>query len=334
MALPRLVQPLSNGRLSGGFLYNAKMAEHGAWEICDVVAADLAELVDGLPAARLVVLDSIWLTPETVEPFFRLAARGGRVAVMLHSFPSMITAAESGAAPRCQPSDFECQAIARLGLVVVPGRHYEAPLQACGAEIVVSEPGIEDAWRTAPRRRSGPCRLVSVGAVTPRKGFLDVAQVLVQRSPADFRWTVIGSLDVDPEYAARVAETVKGCEHIELVGQLAPSEVRRLVALSDVLVMPSYDENQPLVLLESMAASVPAVAYAAGAARHMLEHGREGLIAPIGDKLLLAAHLRRLIEDEAERHTMAVACWKRQSSLRNWSDAARRCRAALEAAGV
>jgi len=79
---------------------------------------------------------------------------------------------------------------------------------------------------------------------------------------------------------------------------------------------------------------VPAIAYAAGAARHMLEHGREGLIAPIGDKPLLAAHLRRLIDGEAERHAMAVACWKRQSSLRNWADAARHARAALEEALV
>lgn len=332
MALPCLVQPLSHGRLSGGYLYNAKMADHGAWELCEATDADLPGLMQRLPVASPVLCDSIWLTPEAIEHVFRFVARGGRAGVMLHSFPSMIRAAESSEAPLARPTAFELDAVARLGLAVVPGRHYAELLAGCGARIVVSEPGIDDDWRTPPRRRSGPCRLVSVGAVTPRKGYIDVAEILIRRSLADFHWTVIGSLAVDPAYAARVAETVAGREHVELTGQLDPALVRRRVALSDVLVMPSYDENQPLVLLEAMAASVPAVAYAAGAARHMLEHGREGLIAPIGDKPLLAAHLQRLIDDEDERHAMAVACWRRQSSLRNWADAARRARAALDAA--
>lgn len=331
MALPCLVQPVAHGRLSGGYLYNARMAQHGAWEIRDVAPANLPALLGGMPATRPVLVDSIWLTPEAFEPVFQFVNRGGRAGVMLHSFPSMIAAAESGGAPQTEPSPFERDAIARLGLAVVPGRHYAELLAGCVAEIIVAEPGIEDAWRTPPRRRSGPCRLVSVGAVTPRKGFLDVAELLTRRSSADFHWTVIGSLQVDPAYAERVAQTVKGCGQIELTGQLEPVDVRLRVALSDVLVMPSYDENQPLVLVEAMAASVPAVAYAAGATRHMLEHERQGLIAPIGDKRLLDAHLQRLIDDEAERYAMAVACWQRQASLRNWADAARHARAGLAA---
>jgi glycosyltransferase involved in cell wall biosynthesis len=94
--------------------------------------------------------------------------------------------------------------------------------------------------------------------------------------------------------------------------------------------MPSYDENQPLVLLEAMAASVPAVAYAAGATRNMLDHGREGFITEIGDKAGFAEHIRRLVEDEALRRRMAEACWQRQPSLPNWATAARRARAQLE----
>jgi glycosyltransferase involved in cell wall biosynthesis len=94
--------------------------------------------------------------------------------------------------------------------------------------------------------------------------------------------------------------------------------------------MPSYDENQPLVLLEAMAASVPAIAYAAGATRQMLEHGREGYIAEIADKAAFAEHLQRLIDDEDLRYRMAVACWERQRSLLDWKTAARHARLNLE----
>lgn len=93
--------------------------------------------------------------------------------------------------------------------------------------------------------------------------------------------------------------------------------------------MPSYGENQPLVLLEALAASVPAVAYAAGATRHMLQHDVEGLIAPVGDRAALEAHLGRLLADEATRFSMATRCWQRQRSLSSWSAAARAASALL-----
>lgn len=327
-----LVQPDAGGRISGGYLYNARMAAHGAWELLDVAAHDLAAALDRVdPVDHAVVLaDSIWLTEETVAPFLRLRGRGVRVGAMMHSFPSMIAMAESGRGVRNEPTAFELQALAELGTVVVPGPHYADMLAGRDLRIVVASPGIDDAWRAAPRARAGACRLVSVGAVTPRKGFLDVAGVLAQRSRRDdVQWTVIGSLDVDPAYAQAVRERTAALGNVVLAGQQPPEQTRALVQGADVLVMPSYDENHPLVLLEAMAASVPAVAYAAGAAAHMLDHGRTGLVGPIGDKQALAAHLDRLIGDAAERQRMAQACWDRQRELPSWPAAAQRTRELL-----
>ena len=44
MTLPLLIQPPSAGRISGGFLFNARMAQHGLWELLDLEAARLGEL--------------------------------------------------------------------------------------------------------------------------------------------------------------------------------------------------------------------------------------------------------------------------------------------------
>jgi glycosyltransferase involved in cell wall biosynthesis len=330
-----LVQPPPRGRISGGFLYNTRMAEHGSWELLDVPSDELNDLAQRLVERRPVLMDSLWLAEGHVEAFVALSARGWPVGVMLHSFPSMIAAADSGREPPTQPSGFEVSALERLGLVVVPGRHYADMLAGCKAKIVIAEPGIDVGWRAEPRQRQGACRLVSVGAATPRKGFLDVAEILnvrKQRGTADFEWTVVGSLDADIEYAKCLVERTRSLATVVLEGQRPPRDVQRIVRASDVLVMPSYDENQPLVLVEAMAASVPAVAYAAGAARHMLEHEREGLIAPIGDKQCLSDHLNRLLDDEGVRHAMAVACWKRQTSIPTWSAAARLAQAALRTA--
>lgn len=321
-----LVQPDAGSRISGGYLYNAHMAAHGAWELENLKPHELGRVAD--LDVDLVIADSIWLTEADFAPFFALKAKGRRVAVMLHSFPSMIRAAESGASLRVEPTPFEREALSRVGLVFVPGPHYASMLHGC--DVRVLSPGIDDGFRAPPRARRGPCTLVSVGAVTPRKGFRDAVEALRGRAgTGDFRYLIVGSLEVDAAYAESVRELVRDVCEMELVGQMPPAEVRELIKGADVLVMPSYDENHPLVVLEAIAASVPVVAYAAGHTAHMLAHEREGLVGPVGDRATLATHLTRLIEREDERKAMADACWQKQAHIPSWAQAAERARAQL-----
>ena len=308
------------------------MAEQGLWQLLDVQPERLSELASRSPEQPLL-MDSIWLTPEHAEPFLQLAARGHRVGVMLHSFPSLIRAAEAAQATPEAPSAFELETLARLGVVVVPGHHYAGFIAGSGARLVLAEPGLDAGWRAPPRPRRGACRLISVGAVTPRKGFLDVAEMLRGRSELyDYEWRVLGSLELDTIYAARLRERTASLPGVQLLGQLPPGEVQLQLRSADLLLMPSYDENQPLVLLEAIAASVPSIAYAAGAARQMLEHEREGLIAPIADRQRFAAYLEHLLADEPRRQALAAACWQRQQSLPSWPAAAARARRELAAA--
>jgi glycosyltransferase involved in cell wall biosynthesis len=333
--MPRalLVQPRSGGRISGGYLYNAKMAAHGAWDLVDLDARELEQNLRR-DLGALVLADSIWLTERTFAPFLRLAASGVGVGVMLHSFPSMIAAAERGLGTTSEPTAFELDAIAELGTAVLPGPHY-APLLAGRADVHVLEPGIDDTWRAPPRPRGERCALVSVGAVTPRKGFLDVVRVLEARPRRDdYQWTIVGSLEADVEYAREVEARASRLGTVTLVGQKSPDETRAIVQRANVLVMPSYDENHPLVLLEAIAASVPTVAYAAGAAAQILVSGGAGLVGPIGDRARLATNLERLIGDELEHQTMAQRCWAMQSTLRTWGEAAERARVMLSAAAA
>src|SRR5688500_5451372 len=120
MSRSLLVQPAAGERLSGGYLYNGQMAAHGAWEIRGLAAGQLEQGLSG-GDHDLVIADSIWLAEEsTIAPFLALRARGIRLAVMLHSFPSMIAAAEDGRGIRSHPTPFELQTLETLGLVIVP----------------------------------------------------------------------------------------------------------------------------------------------------------------------------------------------------------------------
>jgi len=329
MARVVLVQPDPGSAISGGYLYNSEMADRGAWELCQATAERLDAVLETVEG-DLVLADSLWLTESAFEPFLRRARRR-RIGVLMHSFPSLIAAAEERRPVPREPTPFEVRALEEVGLVLAPGPHYADLLRAADVDVRIAEPGIDAEWRSPPRRRGERCSLVSVGAVTARKGFLDVLSALEGRPERDdWQWTVVGSLIADAAYAGEVAERAARLGGVSLVGQLAPDEVRAIVTKADVLVMPSYDENQPLVLLEAMAASVPAVAYDVGAVARMVTHDREALLSPIGDTRGLAEHLARLIGDERERYRMASACFERQKELPSWETAAARARTELE----
>jgi sugar transferase (PEP-CTERM/EpsH1 system associated) len=78
-------------------------------------------------------------------------------------------------------------------------------------------------------------------------------------------------------------------------------DVADLLPCFDVCALSSWSEGLPLVVLESMAASVPVVSTAVGDVPRVLEHGRAGLVVPIGDTTAFAAQLARLAGDPAER---------------------------------
>lgn len=329
MNAPLLIQPDAGGRISGGYLYNETMRKHGAWDVLSVEPNQLSNVQ--IPAATpLVLVDSIWLTPEYLPKLAHLRSKQTALGVVLHSLPSLIEATEAEQPVPAGPTTFEKEALAQLDLMVAVGPHFPALFPQ--VPVIIASPGMDERWRCAPRARDGECRLVSVGAVSPRKGFAEVAQALATRSPrSPWRWDIVGSDEVAPDYAARLKETTRSLNaSVVFHGQLAPEKTREMVQRADLLVMPSFDENHPLVLLEAMSASTPAVAYAAGAARSMIVHGEQGLISDVGDRGLLGLHLCRLIEDEPLRRQMAEACWKAQASLPSWSNSAARTRKQLE----
>ena len=109
----------------------------------------------------------------------------------------------------------------------------------------------------------------------------------------------------------------------------APVEVRGALQAADVLLVPSYVENHPLVVLEALCASVPVIGYAAGGMAAMIEHGTHGLLANIGDRTALAANLTSLLDDPALHARMAHACFERQQTLPTWKETAAALKLAL-----
>jgi glycosyltransferase involved in cell wall biosynthesis len=76
---------------------------------------------------------------------------------------------------------------------------------------------------------------------------------------------------------------------------------------SDIVVLPSYAEGMPIVLLEAMACGLAVVATRVGAAPQMIRDGVDGLLVDPGDRLGLGMALNRLVQDRGLRDQMGKA---------------------------
>lgn len=168
-----------------------------------------------------------------------------------------------------------------------------------------------------PRTAAGsPPRLLYVGRLAPEKGLdvlLEALGRLRSSRPADgapvltlVGWDYVGSSYGD-ELRARVASSgLAGA--VTFAGHVPYGP--RLFALydaHDALVLPSFTEGFPQVILEAMARGVPVVATRVGGVGRVVEDGRTGLLVPAGDAAALAEALGRVTADAGLAGSLAAA---------------------------
>jgi glycosyltransferase involved in cell wall biosynthesis len=77
-----------------------------------------------------------------------------------------------------------------------------------------------------------------------------------------------------------------------------------LLAVSDVLVLPSHHEGVPMAILEGMAYGLPVIATPVGGIPDVIRHGREGLLVEVGNRGALTAALSRMVAEPALRASL------------------------------
>ncbi|MCX5753621.1 MAG: glycosyltransferase family 4 protein [Candidatus Krumholzibacteria bacterium] len=96
-----------------------------------------------------------------------------------------------------------------------------------------------------------------------------------------------------------------GANRVEFAGYRRGEELRRIIAESQFVVLPSrWYENLPYTVMEAFASSKAVVASRIGGIPEMVDDGVNGLLAPAGDAGALAAALRRMLGDRRVREEM------------------------------
>lgn len=197
------------------------------------------------------------------------------------------------------------------------------------ARLRVASAGVEPASPAIATEAGG--RLLCVGAVTHTKAQDTLVEALA--ATADLVWSCrcVGSLDVDPDFAARVTDRVQSrglADRVTFTGPLLGDALAADYAAADLLVVASRTETYGLVVSEALARAVPVLASAVGGVPEAMGRSpdgrRPGLLVDPDDVGALAAGLRAWLTDGGLRDRLRSAAAARRPTLPEWTDTARR----------
>ncbi|WP_272941676.1 GT4 family glycosyltransferase PelF [Paenarthrobacter aurescens] len=163
--------------------------------------------------------------------------------LITYLYPSAITeAARLG-------SDIDKSVVVPNGMVIEEfDDKYRARQQAL---VKMEQEGSDYVWH-----------LVYIARVVPIKGLLDLLsslEILRDRGFPNLHLDVLGPTEHVPEYYEACLAKIDALglhDHVTIHGTV---NVRDMLDQFDLLVLPSYNEGQPIVILEAMAAGIPTV---------------------------------------------------------------------------
>ena len=163
-----------------------------------------------------------------------------------------------------------------------------------------------DPGRYDPAPREGAPHLLFVGRLAAVKGVPVLFEALQQLDMPDLRVTLIGD---GPERAGLEREVAERglSDVVEFAGYRNQTEVAEALREADALVLPSFAEGVPVVLMEAMASARPVVTTQIAGVPELVEDGVSGRLVPPGDVDALAEALREVLCDAGLRARMGAA---------------------------
>jgi glycosyltransferase involved in cell wall biosynthesis len=156
---------------------------------------------------------------------------------------------------------------------------------------------IPENYGGAERQDPDGLHLCFVGRLTPIKGvrvLLDAFDAARQAVPG-LRLTLVGD-GTDRPQLERMAR--HHGDAIRFAGFLDQTAVADTLRTADALVLPSFAEGVPVVLMEAMASGKPVIATQVGGVSELVEDGVSGHVVPPGDAASLAEAIIALADPD------------------------------------
>lgn len=120
--------------------------------------------------------------------------------------------------------------------------------------------------------------ILYIGRITSAKGITELLNAMKQIQREDIELLLIGGgKEKDVQWYKRYADKKK-INNARFIGQIYGKEKLDYLSAVDCLILPSYTEGAPVVLMEAMAKNLPVIATDVGGISIMIKDGQEGRI--------------------------------------------------------
>lgn len=234
------------------------------------------------------------------------------------------------------------EAVQQARAVLVPSGAARAALVADAPEVAprvrVTPPGVDlppaGVVLPPPSPASPPgadagraCPLIlHVGRFAALKGTFDVLDMLPRLLTAlpGAHAVLAGGVPGNPKAERRWRRRLTALDpalarRVALPGWLPATALADLYARADVLLMPSHFETLGMAALEAMAHGVPVVAFEAGGLGELIDHGRTGVLVPVGDRDAMVAATVALLTDPAAGRRLGLAAAREIRARWSWT---------------
>lgn len=154
--------------------------------------------------------------------------------------------------------------------------------------------------------------LVSVGRLSPEKGFLELIDVF--KEICDFDNEVKLYIAGDGEQRELIEEKIKKLkleDSIKLLGFMQKDELEKVYLHSSIYLMTSFTESFGLVLLEAGSYGIPAVVFdSAQGAKEIIQNGKNGYLIANRNRSLMVKKVIDLLNDSNLRKSMGTCARK------------------------
>jgi N-acetyl-alpha-D-glucosaminyl L-malate synthase BshA len=157
--------------------------------------------------------------------------------------------------------------------------------------------------------------LVHVSNFRPVKRITDVIEIFDRvRKQMPAKLLLMGD---GPERSPAEWLAVKKGIHNDVIFLGKQEQIAEKLAIADVLLLPSESESFGLAALEAMACEVVPIATRVGGVPEVVEHGKTGWLAEVGDVDAMANYAVEILRDENRLRVMGKEC--RKAAAENFS---------------
>ena len=145
-------------------------------------------------------------------------------------------------------------------------------------------------------------RLVCIGRLSEQKGhllLLEAAHLLAVEG-LDFKLVFVGDGPLRSDIEKQIAQ-LKLQNHIEITGWASSDQVREQLLASRAMVLPSFAEGLPVVIMEALALKRPVISTYVAGIPELVEPGVCGWLVPPGSAEILAIAMRAALEAPLEK---------------------------------